>query len=67
MIDATDQSGRVTHNEYDLAGRLAAVTTAYGTADASRTTYSYYDDGRKRTQTDPLGHVTAYTATKRDG
>ncbi|MBZ5726561.1 MAG: hypothetical protein LAP87_16365 [Acidobacteriia bacterium] len=59
-IDTTDQAARITHNEYDLAGRLIAVTTAYGTPDAARTSYTYYDDGRKRTETDAGGHTTTY-------
>src|SRR5262249_26081741 len=29
VIDATDQSGHKTHNEFDLAGRLVAVTVGY--------------------------------------
>ncbi len=60
MIDTTDQAGRVTHNVYDLAGRLTSVTSAYGTADAATTSYTYYDDGRKATETDPRGHTTTY-------
>jgi len=53
VVNATDQAGNVTHNDYDLAGRLIAVTRAYGATDASKTTYTYYDDGRRHTQTDP--------------
>jgi YD repeat-containing protein len=60
VIDTTDQAGRVTHNVYDLAGRLTSVITAYGTADAATTSYTYYDDGRKKTETDPGNHTTTY-------
>jgi len=61
VVNATDQAGNVTHNDYDLAGRLIAVTRAYGATDASKTTYTYYDDGRRHTQTDPAGNTTTYT------
>ena len=40
MIDTTDQALRVTHNVYDVGGRLTSVTTAYGTTDASQTSYT---------------------------
>jgi YD repeat-containing protein len=46
---------------YDLAGRLTSVTKAYGTANANATTYAYYNDGRKQSETDALGHTTRYT------
>jgi YD repeat-containing protein len=36
------------------------VTQAFGTADASTTSYTYYDDGRKKSETDALGHTTSY-------
>jgi RHS repeat-associated protein len=61
VVNATDQAGNVTHNDYDLAGRLIATTKAYGTASASRTTYTYYADHRRQTQTDPAGNTTTYT------
>jgi RHS repeat-associated protein len=63
VIDTTDQALRTTHNVYDAAGRLTSVTTAYGTPDAATTTYTYYNDGRKQTETDPLGptHTTTYS------
>ena len=62
VIDTTDQALRTTHNVYDAAGRLTSVTTAYGTPDAATTAYTYYNDGRKQTETDPLGptHTTTY-------
>ena len=52
--------GNVTHHTYDLAGRQISVTRGYGTSNASTTTYTYYDDGRKQSETDALGHVTTY-------
>ena len=60
VIDATDQSGHVTHNEYDLAGRLVAVTKGYGTADASRRTIGYDNANRKISETDANNHTTTY-------
>ncbi|SPF46817.1 hypothetical protein SBA4_3570016 [Candidatus Sulfopaludibacter sp. SbA4] len=60
-INATDQAGRVTHNVYDLAGSLTSITTAYPTPDAATTSYTYYNDGRKATEIDPLGHTTTYS------
>lgn len=65
MIDTTDQALRVTHNVYDAAGRLTSVTTAYGTADAATTAYTYYNDGRKATETDPLAHTPPTTTMPR--
>ena len=35
VLTTANQSGRVTQNVYDLAGRLLSVTTAYGTPDAA--------------------------------
>jgi RHS repeat-associated protein len=61
VVNAADQAGNVTHNDYDLPGRLIATTKAYGTANASRTTYTYYADGTKQTVTDPRGNTTTYT------
>jgi YD repeat-containing protein len=60
IINITDELAHVTHHEYDLAGRLMAKTMAYGTADASRTTYTYYNDGRKHTETDANNHTMTY-------
>ena len=61
VVNAADPAGNVTHNDYDLAGRLIATTKAHGTAGASKTTYTYYADGTKQTQTDPAGNTTIYT------
>jgi len=61
VVDEWDQAGNQTHHEYDLAGHELKITRAYGTASAAPTSYSYYDDGRKKTETDALGHTTAYT------
>jgi RHS repeat-associated protein len=61
VIQATDQAGNVTLNGYDLAGRLVSVTRAYGTANASTTSYAYDAAGRKVSETDALGHSTTYT------
>ena len=60
VINMTDQAGHVMHNVYDLAGRLTSTTMAYGTADATTTSYTYYNDGRKATETDPGGNTTTY-------
>ena len=61
VVNSTDQDGNVTHNTYDLAGKILSVTQGYGTPGASTTTYAYYADGRKKSETDPLGHTTTYT------
>ena len=34
---------------------------AFGTANATTTSYTYYDDGRKKSETDGAGHITNYT------
>ena len=60
VLTTANQSGRVTQNVYDLAGRLLSVTTAYGTPDAATTSYTYYNDNRKATETDPRGNTTTY-------
>jgi YD repeat-containing protein len=60
VIDATDQSGHITHNEYDFAGRLVAVTVGFGTADASRRTTAYDAANRKISETDANNHATIY-------
>jgi RHS repeat-associated protein len=60
LLDETDQATHVTHHEYDLAGRLTTVTKAYGTTLAATTSYTYYDDNRKHTETDPRGNTTTY-------
>ena len=60
VINMTDELGHVTHHEYDLAGRETAVTMAYGTADAKRTTYNYYNDNRKFTETDANNRTATY-------
>lgn len=50
--------GSVSVSSYDQ-GQLASLTTAYGTAIAATTTYSYDDDGNRTSVTDPLGKVTS--------
>jgi RHS repeat-associated protein len=50
----------VAHNVYDLAGRLTSMTGAFGAVQTATTSYTYYNDGRKATATDPLGHTTTY-------
>jgi len=52
ILDETDQANHVTHRVYDLAGRLTSVTRG-----GSTTSYTYYDDNRKQTETDPHGGV----------
>jgi len=66
VIDATDQSGHVTHNEYDLPGRLVAVTLGYGTADASRRTIAYDAANRMTSETDANNHTTTYNYDEAD-
>ena len=69
VIDTIDQANHTTHNEYDAAGRLTKVTALYLTGDATQTSYTYYDDGRKATETDALNatatpaDVAAHTRT----
>jgi RHS repeat-associated protein len=60
VINSTDQNGNVTHNTYYLDGKLFSVTRGYGTSNASTTSYTYDADGRKQSDTDPLGHITTY-------
>ena len=60
MINSTDPSGNVTHNEYDLAGQLTAVTLGYGTTNASRRTIAYDAADRKIGDTDARGNTTSY-------
>jgi RHS repeat-associated protein len=60
-----DQAGHKTQNVYDTAGRLTSVTTAADVpADARTTGYTYYDDGRKASETDPRGNLTNYAYDK---
>jgi RHS repeat-associated protein len=59
-INITDQADRATHKVYDVSGRLTSVTAAFGKPEAATTSYTYYDDGRKATQTDPLGRTMTY-------
>jgi RHS repeat-associated protein len=55
------QPGHTTHNVYDPSGRLNSVTEAYDVpTDATTTSYTYYNDGRKATVKDPRGNVTNY-------
>jgi RHS repeat-associated protein len=55
------QPGHTTHNVYDPAGRLSSVTEAYDVpTDATTTSYTYYNDGRKAAVKDPRGNVTNY-------
>jgi RHS repeat-associated protein len=60
VVDETDQAKNVTHHEYDLAGRQIKVTRGFNSANSSATSYTYYDDGRKASETDALGHTTSY-------
>ncbi len=47
VVTETDQAGHVTKHHYDLAGRQTSVTQAYGTSNATTTTYAYDNAGRK--------------------
>jgi len=62
VVTETDRGGHVTLHQYDLAGRQIAVTTAYGTANATATSYAYDNAGRLTSETDALGHTTNYTS-----
>jgi RHS repeat-associated protein len=46
---------------YDLAGRETSVTQAYGTSNATTTSYAYDAAGRKTGETDALTHTTTYS------
>lgn len=46
--------------EYDDAGRVESVTTAFGTADASTTRYIYDLLGQMEQVIDPRAYVTHY-------
>ena len=66
VIDTTtgstsQQNGHTTHNEYYANGWLKSVTTTSDVpADARTTSYAYYNDGRKASETDPRQHTTNY-------
>jgi RHS repeat-associated protein len=59
-VDAVDQAGHRTHYEYDAIGRMAAVTTAYGTSDAAVTQFGYDAANRRTSVTDARSHMTRY-------
>ena len=67
VIDTTtgstsQQTGHTTHNDYYQNGWLKdVITTSDVPADARTTSYTYYNDGRKASETDPRGNVTQYT------
>ncbi len=63
VTQQTDPTGRITKYQYDLAGRLISVTTAFGAGAPYEATTSYgYDAAGHRTSvTDPRGNVTAFT------
>jgi RHS repeat-associated protein len=62
VIDEIDQAKNDTHHVYDPGGRQTSVTRGSGstTTTPSITSYTYYDDGRKETETDALQHTTNY-------
>ena len=62
VVLETDQSNNQTLHAYDLSGRQTSVTRAYNssTTTPSVTNYQYYDDGRKKSESDSLGHTTNY-------
>jgi RHS repeat-associated protein len=55
------EQGHVTLHQYDLAGRQLSVTQAYGMPNATTTSYTYDNAGRKTSETDALNHSTSYT------
>jgi RHS repeat-associated protein len=56
-----EDDGTVSTFLYDTEGRLLAHTVAHGTDVQATTTYTYNDDNKVTTVTDPLGRVTRYT------
>ena len=55
------QTGHTTHNDYFANGWLKDVTTTSDVpADARTTSYTYYNDGRKASETDPRQNTTNY-------
>ena len=57
-----DRPGRPRHAAPVRSGWAAdPVTQAYGTANATTTSYTYDNAGRKTTETDALSHTTTYT------
>ncbi len=62
VIDEIDLAGNDTRHVYDPAGRQISVTRGYGSATTtpSTTSYTYYNDGRRYTETDPANNVTTY-------
>jgi RHS repeat-associated protein len=61
VIDTTDQTNHITHNDYFANGWLKdLITTSDVPADARTTSYTYYNDGRKASETDPRGNITNY-------
>jgi RHS repeat-associated protein len=58
---ATDRLGRVTTYSYDANRRLTAVTEPLTASTTRTTTYSYYENGALKDQTDANGNVTHFT------
>ena len=56
----TDPVGRVTRNDYNLAGELFRVFQAFGTSEQAMTEYTYWPNGWKKTEKDPRGKITSY-------
>jgi RHS repeat-associated protein len=62
-----DVCPKTTYTSYDAAGRVLKEVaplgnvTGCGCADQYTTTYSYDNDGRLLSVTDPLGHTTSYS------
>jgi RHS repeat-associated protein len=57
----TYPDGSVTLNQYDKEWRLIATTHAFGTPQATTTSFTYDLAGQRSTMTDHLGSVTTYT------
>ncbi|MEO1237185.1 MAG: hypothetical protein AAFX76_10390 [Planctomycetota bacterium] len=63
----TQPNGTSITYTYDIAGRVATVTTRASAADTPRTTsYTYDANGNLETVTDPFAGVTTYTYDQRD-
>ena len=59
-LTETDPVGRVTRNDYNLAGELFRVFQAFGTSEQAMTEYTYWPNGWKKTEKDPRGKITSY-------
>ena len=64
LTETIDALGGITRFDYDQGRRLIQQTVAHGTPIAATTLYTYDDQGRRLTSTDPAGHTTTQTYDK---